>query len=51
MTDIPESNGAALRYPLTPPTALEPPAEWARLRRQCPVARVTPCRAGTRRGC
>ncbi len=30
-----------LRYPFTSEAALEPPAEWARLREQCPVARVT----------
>ena len=30
-----------LRYPIPAEAALEPPAEWARLREQCPVARVT----------
>ncbi|GAB3980300.1 cytochrome P450 [Actinoallomurus acanthiterrae] len=29
-----------LDYPLPRPAALEPPAEWATLRRRCPVARV-----------
>ncbi|MEV0400199.1 cytochrome P450 [Actinoallomurus sp. NPDC050550] len=29
-----------LDYPLPRPAALEPPAEWAKLRRRCPVARV-----------
>ena len=28
-------------YPLASPAALEPPAEWARLRRECPVAHIT----------
>src|SRR4051794_16180500 len=27
-------------YPFPNPTALEPPPEWARLRSQCPVARI-----------
>ncbi|MGP8297251.1 cytochrome P450 [Streptomyces inhibens] len=31
----------ALSYPIPGTTALEPPAEWARLRQQCPVATVT----------
>jgi cytochrome P450 len=31
----------SLRYPIPSEAALEPPAEWARLRDQCPVARVT----------
>jgi cytochrome P450 len=31
----------ALSYPLPVPAALEPPAEWPRLRQRCPVARVT----------
>jgi cytochrome P450 len=31
----------ALRYPIPAEAALEPPAEWANLRDQCPVARVT----------
>ncbi|MEU7740865.1 cytochrome P450 [Nonomuraea sp. NPDC049158] len=31
----------ALSYPLSREGALEPPAEWARLRQECPVARVT----------
>jgi cytochrome P450 len=30
-----------LSYPIPSDAALEPPAEWARLRRECPVARVT----------
>ncbi|TDD20841.1 cytochrome P450 [Nonomuraea diastatica] len=30
-----------LNYPIPSEAALEPPAEWARLRGQCPVARVT----------
>ncbi|MDP9794664.1 cytochrome P450 [Catenuloplanes nepalensis] len=29
-----------LDYPFTPPTAVDPPAEWAELRAQCPVAHV-----------
>lgn len=29
-----------LDYPIPAPTALDPPAEWAALRQQCPVARV-----------
>lgn len=29
-----------LRYPIPSEAALEPPAEWARLREQCPVTRV-----------
>lgn len=29
-----------LDYPLSRPAALEPPAEWAQLRQQCPVAAV-----------
>ncbi|MEV7089097.1 cytochrome P450 [Streptomyces sp. NPDC093085] len=29
-----------LPFPMTAPSALEPPAEWARLRAGCPVARV-----------
>ncbi|MET0236549.1 MAG: cytochrome P450 [Kibdelosporangium sp.] len=35
------TEGDVLRYPIPVDTALEPPAEWARLRDQCPVARVT----------
>jgi cytochrome P450 len=31
----------ALRYPMTSDATLEPPTEWARLREQCPVAKVT----------
>ncbi|MEU8781109.1 cytochrome P450 [Streptomyces sp. NPDC048637] len=31
----------ALSYPIPSTAALEPPAEWARLRRECPVAKVT----------
>ncbi|WP_017625851.1 cytochrome P450 [Nocardiopsis chromatogenes] len=30
-----------LDYPIPAPSALEPPAEWERLRSECPVARVT----------
>jgi cytochrome P450 len=30
-----------LRYPISSAAALEPPAEWARLRERCPVAPVT----------
>jgi cytochrome P450 len=30
-----------VRYPIPADAALEPPGEWARLREQCPVARVT----------
>lgn len=30
-----------LSYPLPSPAALEPPAEWDRLRRECPVANIT----------
>jgi cytochrome P450 len=29
-----------IEYPIPNPTAVEPPAEWAALREQCPVARV-----------
>jgi cytochrome P450 len=29
-----------LHYPIPGPSALEPPAEWAQLRQQCPVAHV-----------
>ncbi|MFD8572755.1 hypothetical protein [Streptomyces sp. NPDC059639] len=32
---------AARRYPFPQPAALEAPAEWARMRQECPVARVT----------
>ncbi len=31
---------SVLDYPMPNPTALEPPAEWARLRQECPVAKV-----------
>ncbi|MGI5229969.1 cytochrome P450 [Actinoallomurus sp. CA-142502] len=31
----------ALSYPIPSPAALEPPVEWADLRRECPAARVT----------
>ncbi|QUH03610.1 cytochrome P450 [Saccharopolyspora erythraea] len=31
---------APLSYPIPNPTALEPPAEWEELRRECPVAAV-----------
>ncbi|MEU3186013.1 cytochrome P450 [Streptomyces sp. NPDC006923] len=34
-------HGGALRYPLPPEGALEPPARWAELRERCPVAGVT----------
>ncbi|MGW0591053.1 cytochrome P450 [Streptosporangium sp. NPDC002607] len=33
--------GPKLSYPIPGEAALEPPAEWARLRQGCPVARVT----------
>ncbi|HKS50042.1 MAG TPA: cytochrome P450 [Amycolatopsis sp.] len=33
-------NERVLSYPIASPAALEPPAEWVRLRRQCPVARA-----------
>jgi cytochrome P450 len=33
--------GPVLGYPIPSDAALEPPAEWAQLRQQCPVARVT----------
>ncbi|GAA0849831.1 cytochrome P450 [Streptosporangium amethystogenes subsp. fukuiense] len=33
--------GPMLSYPIPGEAALEPPAEWARLRQGCPVARVT----------
>lgn len=36
-TDVGEEAAA---YPFPHPSALEPPAEWARLRQSCPVARV-----------
>jgi cytochrome P450 len=35
------TQGEPLRYPIPTEATLEPPAEWARLRAQCPVARVT----------
>ncbi|MFD7660733.1 cytochrome P450 [Actinosynnema sp. NPDC059797] len=35
-----EPGEALLDYPIPNPTALEPPAEWAELRRGCPVAPV-----------
>ena len=39
---MPQDAGeAAPAYPFTNPTALEPPPEWARLRRERPVAPVT----------
>lgn len=31
----------SLSYPIPSDTAMEPPQQWAELRRQCPVARVT----------
>ncbi|MEU0486776.1 cytochrome P450 [Streptosporangium sp. NPDC006013] len=34
-------NEQVLSYPMPSEAALEPPAEWAELRRQCPVARIT----------
>jgi cytochrome P450 len=33
-------SGQTLSYPIENSAALEPPAEWAQLRQQCPVARV-----------
>jgi cytochrome P450 len=33
-------SGRVLVYPIPNPAALEPPAEWAQLRKGCPVARV-----------
>ena len=30
-----------LSYPLSSPAALDPPVEWDRLRRDCPVAPIT----------
>jgi cytochrome P450 len=33
--------GDLLRYPIPSAAALEPPAEWARLQQECPVARAT----------
>ncbi|MFJ6748498.1 cytochrome P450 [Streptomyces sp. NPDC091266] len=39
MTDVQDTE--SLSYPLAPPAALEPPEQWAQLRQQCPVARVT----------
>ncbi|MBP2325977.1 cytochrome P450 [Kibdelosporangium banguiense] len=35
------TQGGLLRYPIPADAALEPPAQWAELRQQCPVARVT----------
>lgn len=35
-----ESSEQVLEYPLRPPSALEPPEEWAKLRQGCPVAHV-----------
>lgn len=36
-----DDSGQTARYPFAKPeVVLEPPAEWARLRQQCPVARV-----------
>lgn len=35
------SDEPVLSYPIASDTALGPPAEWARLRQECPVARVT----------
>jgi cytochrome P450 len=34
------TEGDVLRYPIPVEAALEPPAEWAQLREQCPVAHV-----------
>ncbi|WP_433371779.1 cytochrome P450 [Streptosporangium sp. CA-115845] len=34
-------NEQVLSYPIPSEAALEPPAEWAELRRRCPVARIT----------
>jgi cytochrome P450 len=42
--EIPVAEGEMdelLRYPIPNESALEPPADWARLQQQCPVARVT----------
>jgi cytochrome P450 len=42
--EIPVTEGEMdelLRYPIPSESALEPPAGWARLQQQCPVARVT----------
>jgi len=35
-----DSNDIVLDYPLPNPSALEPSPEWARLRAECPVARI-----------
>ncbi|MEU0569197.1 cytochrome P450 [Nonomuraea sp. NPDC005983] len=35
-----QDDAQTLSYPIPSEAALEPPAEWARLRQQCPVARV-----------
>ncbi len=35
-----EDTVEVLGYPIANPSALEPPAEWAKLRQECPVARV-----------
>nr|WP_082534691.1 cytochrome P450 [Nonomuraea pusilla] len=35
-----DSSGQVFGYPIPGETALEPPAAWARLRQECPVARV-----------
>jgi cytochrome P450 len=35
-----ESSETVLKYPLRPPSALEPPDEWVKLRQGCPVAHV-----------
>ncbi|MGW9172010.1 cytochrome P450 [Streptomyces decoyicus] len=39
MTEVRDAE--SLSYPITAPSALEPPEQWAELRRTCPVARVT----------
>ncbi|WP_020575402.1 cytochrome P450 [Actinopolymorpha alba] len=35
-----DDNGQVLNYPIPSDAALEPPAEWARLRQECPVAAI-----------
>lgn len=39
MTDVQDTK--PFSHPITAPAVLEPPQEWAELRRECPVARVT----------
>ncbi len=38
--DCPAHGDVPLDYPFEPPSALDAPAEWAQLQRECPVARV-----------